>query len=651
MSSVSPRVPKAVHPSQASTSSSSRLTGGLGWSGRLAVLGLLSLVPVGGSLLGQNVAEARSSVPEPMLTSGLGEAGQWNPFVTALSLPDPGAGLGPAGLSLLDPDPAASGLPLGLSLGSTQPASGGSFLGSQQSVSGGSFPGLDLSSPVLPAHPDQPGQSWAAQSGSKWPFAVDTPFLSSPNGGSGLLPGPGLFPSVPGKAFQSSVAGAGWFDDLLAVGPPASLTSVSPVPSWAEPGTGIEQPSGGLPPIEPPAVAGGVIRTEPSGGLLSGFSRTLDSVRSWFGGPQPLPFTSSGADRVQEVGPMLRGLSDRLLDTYDPQLGLAQRGVRLPEMFVAIGDRSRLSPDAADRAGVPEVKSLTELLAQPRIDDVLAGLPAPGDSSDAEFAGRLMARADLWPEDARPYLAGGRVGQLQLAPLEREGADAVAARGRYLAGYARILADRRDTAMRELAVLDDFGQLERAHRLPAGIMSAIYAAETRSGRQVHLSSAGAKGHFQVMDGTQGQYGVDGDGDGRVVVGNLRDDAATAANYAGYLAREVEGALGRLPEPRRQALAGRGVVPAVRPDDPDRFDDSDYRRWLSANIAEAYNSGPGSDLRYGGVEGRVPFRETRAYVDHKVVPVVEFHNELRNLRRQGLADFASNPQLSHPSSPR
>lgn len=84
-----------------------------------------------------------------------------------------------------------------------------------------------------------------------------------------------------------------------------------------------------------------------------------------------------------------------------------------------------------------------------------------------------------------------------------------------------------------------------------------------------VSPAGAQGLGQFMPGTWASYGTDGNGDGRADVWDPADAIASAAVYDCALARQVAGV----------------------PGDP------------VDNMLAAYNAGPGTVLRYGGVPPR------------------------------------------------
>lgn len=61
-------------------------------------------------------------------------------------------------------------------------------------------------------------------------------------------------------------------------------------------------------------------------------------------------------------------------------------------------------------------------------------------------------------------------------------------------------------------------------------LAAVGQVETRHGRNVGPSSAGAQGPMQFMPGTWARYGVDGDGDGVADPWNPADAIAAAATY-------------------------------------------------------------------------------------------------------------------------
>ncbi len=110
-----------------------------------------------------------------------------------------------------------------------------------------------------------------------------------------------------------------------------------------------------------------------------------------------------------------------------------------------------------------------------------------------------------------------------------------------------------------------FAELEAKYALPAGLLDRVWKKESGRGKNM-LSPAGAKGHFQFMDGTAKQYGVQDPND-------LTQSATGAARYYADLLKQNDGDL-------RKASA-------------------------------AYNWGPGNLQRYG--VGRAP-KETRDYMD-------------------------------------
>src|SRR5918997_340149 len=83
----------------------------------------------------------------------------------------------------------------------------------------------------------------------------------------------------------------------------------------------------------------------------------------------------------------------------------------------------------------------------------------------------------------------------------------------------------RGVAVRPLAVL-----AVAAHGVPWEVLAAINDVETDYGRNVAVSSAGARGWMQFMPGTWRQYGVDADGDGRRDPDSPVDAIFAAARY-------------------------------------------------------------------------------------------------------------------------
>ncbi len=110
-----------------------------------------------------------------------------------------------------------------------------------------------------------------------------------------------------------------------------------------------------------------------------------------------------------------------------------------------------------------------------------------------------------------------------------------------------------------------FKELESKYALPPGLLDRVWYQESRRGKNMR-SPAGAKGHFQFMDPTAKQYGVNDPND-------LTQSATGAAKYFADLLKQNGGDL-------RKASA-------------------------------AYNWGPGNLQRYG--VGRAP-KETRDYMD-------------------------------------
>ncbi|EON15183.1 lytic transglycosylase domain-containing protein, partial [Pandoraea sp. SD6-2] len=85
-----------------------------------------------------------------------------------------------------------------------------------------------------------------------------------------------------------------------------------------------------------------------------------------------------------------------------------------------------------------------------------------------------------------------------------------------------------------------FSRLETQYGLPKGLLDSVWAQESGRGTNM-LSSAGAKGHFQFMDGTAKQYGLDDPYD-------LTKSATTAAQMYRDLLKQNGGDLSK-------ALAG------------------------------------------------------------------------------------------------
>ncbi|MGQ0519902.1 MAG: lytic murein transglycosylase [Actinomycetota bacterium] len=66
--------------------------------------------------------------------------------------------------------------------------------------------------------------------------------------------------------------------------------------------------------------------------------------------------------------------------------------------------------------------------------------------------------------------------------------------------------------------------------LPAGVLYAIAQTETRHGVDTAVSTAGAVGPMQFLPATWKAYAIDGDGDGRALMGSPADAVHTAANH-------------------------------------------------------------------------------------------------------------------------
>lgn len=77
-----------------------------------------------------------------------------------------------------------------------------------------------------------------------------------------------------------------------------------------------------------------------------------------------------------------------------------------------------------------------------------------------------------------------------------------------------------------------FSSLEEKYALPAGLLDSIWATESARGKNM-LSGAGAKGHFQFMDGTAKQYGLQDPN-------NLEQSADAAARMMADLLKKYNG---------------------------------------------------------------------------------------------------------------
>lgn len=78
---------------------------------------------------------------------------------------------------------------------------------------------------------------------------------------------------------------------------------------------------------------------------------------------------------------------------------------------------------------------------------------------------------------------------------------------------------------------DLFSNLERKFKLPEGLLDSVWSAESGRGRQM-VSPRGAKGHFQFMDATARQYGLDNPFD-------LEKSAHAAARYLSDLFKQTK----------------------------------------------------------------------------------------------------------------
>lgn len=135
-----------------------------------------------------------------------------------------------------------------------------------------------------------------------------------------------------------------------------------------------------------------------------------------------------------------------------------------------------------------------------------------------------------------------------------------------------------------------FAELEAKYKLPAGLLDRVWKKESNRGDPRYMQShAGAKGHFQFMDPTAKQYGVQDPND-------LNQSATGAAKYFADLLKQNDGDL-------RKASA-------------------------------AYNWGPGNLQRYG--IGRAP-KETRDYMDAVAGPAGATIQQETNIIVHGSGD--------------
>jgi soluble lytic murein transglycosylase-like protein len=77
-----------------------------------------------------------------------------------------------------------------------------------------------------------------------------------------------------------------------------------------------------------------------------------------------------------------------------------------------------------------------------------------------------------------------------------------------------------------------FSKLESSYGLPKGLLDAVWFAESGRGKQM-LSKVGAKGHFQFMDDTAKEFGLNDPYD-------LKSAATTAAKYYARLSKIFDG---------------------------------------------------------------------------------------------------------------
>ncbi len=211
-------------------------------------------------------------------------------------------------------------------------------------------------------------------------------------------------------------------------------------------------------------------------------------------------------------------------------------------MIAVLAGCGSAPPAAPDRPGV--VRSVDPLLAP-----ALAG-EQPRVVTDPPALARQITVAETAVRDPStpPELvaAAGRTTQVAyLTLVDRPDWDA--------AVLADVPAPLRDTVRRNAAARREFramatrvsmtvpawriveplavGQLreyydeaQRRFGVPWSVLAAVHLVETRMGRIVGLSSAGAQGPMQFLPGTWARYGLGGD------VWNTRDAILGAANY-------------------------------------------------------------------------------------------------------------------------
>lgn len=142
-----------------------------------------------------------------------------------------------------------------------------------------------------------------------------------------------------------------------------------------------------------------------------------------------------------------------------------------------------------------------------------------------------------------------------------------------------------------------FARLEAKYALPPGTLNRLWQTESGGGKNLTgpMTKYGtAKGHFQFIDSTAKQYGLDVDG-GRADRDDLNKSAEAAARYYSDLMRQSNG--------------------------------------NAREAAARYNWGPGNVDRYG--LGAAP-AETRAYMD-KVAPAGAQINQTNHITVSGSSD--------------
>lgn len=134
--------------------------------------------------------------------------------------------------------------------------------------------------------------------------------------------------------------------------------------------------------------------------------------------------------------------------------------------------------------------------------------------------------------------------------------------------------------------IDEYGRkkedvmrdLELSRGLPPGLLGGTYAVESDSGRNLSTSAAGAKGHFQFMDATARQYGVNDPM-------NFGQSARGAADYYQDLLAEFHNNV-------RQAIAAYNWGPGNVENDI-RQHGADWERYLPGETRNQVNKVAGA----------------------------------------------------------